>query len=180
MTGYNVDQMLEGEKGWLFYDAAWKCWREIYEHIIGCSVLDIGCGSGIALSLIGVFRPDLKLMGLEEVESPLHIARGLNVATGNIYELPFPDDAFDTVFTSHVLEHTVDPAWALRESVRVARHRIIHVVPDGDVQGKNFGTRHRHTFNRINYSKLLQKYNVVTYKSITDNHMNSLLAVIDK
>jgi len=35
--------------------------------------------------------------------------------------LPFGDGEFDFVFSSHVLEHTADPAKALREMMRVAR-----------------------------------------------------------
>jgi SAM-dependent methyltransferase len=35
--------------------------------------------------------------------------------------LPFPDHAFDIVISSECIEHTLDPAQALREILRVAR-----------------------------------------------------------
>jgi SAM-dependent methyltransferase len=40
---------------------------------------------------------------------------------GDGMALPLPDDAFDVVFSSNVLEHVVDPARFLDESVRVAK-----------------------------------------------------------
>ncbi len=40
---------------------------------------------------------------------------------GDGMALPLPDDAFDVVFSSNVLEHVVDPARFLDESIRVAK-----------------------------------------------------------
>jgi SAM-dependent methyltransferase len=52
------------------------------------------------------------------------------VAEGD--DLPFPDEAFDFVLASHVLEHLPDPIRALQEWRRVARRYVFVVVPHRD------------------------------------------------
>jgi SAM-dependent methyltransferase len=52
------------------------------------------------------------------------------VAEGD--DLPFPDDAFDFVLASHVLEHLPDPIRALEEWERVARRYVFVVLPHRD------------------------------------------------
>jgi SAM-dependent methyltransferase len=52
------------------------------------------------------------------------------VAEGD--DLPFPDDAFDFVLASHVLEHLPDPIRALQEWRRVARRYVFVVLPHRD------------------------------------------------
>ena len=182
-TDYTIEQFIENEKGWLFYDAALKGWKEMYGYLVGESVLDIGCATGISLSLIKTFNPLMEVTGLEGNDSSKEMwdARNLNVVSGDIYNLPFEDDTFDTVYTSHVIEHLEDPERAIEESIRVAKKRIIHIVPDGNVDDKNHGSPHLHYFNRINFKDLFQEKNLteVMYKSITDNHINSLIAVYD-
>lgn len=45
----------------------------------------------------------------------------------NIEDLPFPDQSFDFVYCTHVLEHTEDPERACRELMRVASRGFIEV-----------------------------------------------------
>jgi SAM-dependent methyltransferase len=52
------------------------------------------------------------------------------VAPGD--DVPFRDEAVDFVFASHVIEHFPDPIRALDEWCRVARHRVVLVVPHRD------------------------------------------------
>lgn len=52
------------------------------------------------------------------------------VAAGDA--LPFADDSVDFVLASHVLEHFPDPIRALEEWRRVARERIVLVIPHRD------------------------------------------------
>jgi SAM-dependent methyltransferase len=52
------------------------------------------------------------------------------VAEGD--DLPFPDEAFDFVLASHVLEHLPDPIRALQEWRRVARRYVFVVLPHRD------------------------------------------------
>ena len=52
------------------------------------------------------------------------------VAPGD--DLPFEDDSFDFVFSSHVIEHFPDPIKALYEWVRVARRYVVVIAPHRD------------------------------------------------
>jgi SAM-dependent methyltransferase len=59
-----------------------------------------------------------------------HVAKVDVVAPGD--NLPFEDNSYDFVFSSHVIEHFPDPIKALREWVRVARRYVLVVVPHRD------------------------------------------------
>jgi len=52
------------------------------------------------------------------------------VAPGD--DVPLRDEAVDFVFASHVIEHFPDPIRALEEWCRVARRRVVLVVPHRD------------------------------------------------
>lgn len=183
-THYNLTQLLDNERGWSFYETALKGWKELNDNIIGDSVLDVGSGSGISLALIKVFNPLIKLVGIEGDENSIELSRKRGIETGvmSIFDIDYPENSFDTVFTSHVLEHLEKPNLVIDECYRVAKKRMIHIVPDGDVNDKNFGTPHLHIFNRKNFKKLFLKYekSILRYYSIPDHHMNSLIIVIEK
>lgn len=51
---------------------------------------------------------------------------------GSVCDLPFPSDTFDLVITSEVIEHTLDPARAVREMARVLRPggQLVITVPN--------------------------------------------------
>lgn len=96
-------------------------------------VLEIGTGCGVNHIVwrkkYGVDGWGVEPEG-EGFESSAAIARALIEANGldtsRIKDapgekLPFPDAAFDIVYSSNVLEHTNDPAQVLREAVRVLK-----------------------------------------------------------
>ncbi len=66
----------------------------------------------------------------EERRLALHKAKVDVVAPGD--DLPFEDDSYDFVFSSHVVEHFPDPIKALYEWMRVARRYVVVVVPHRD------------------------------------------------
>ena len=66
----------------------------------------------------------------EERRMALRTARVDIVASGD--DLPFDDDSYDFVFSSHVVEHFPDPLKALYEWVRVARRYVVVIAPHRD------------------------------------------------
>jgi SAM-dependent methyltransferase len=183
-TEYKYSDVIENEKGWVFYDTNLRIWRKIFNSLYGNKILDIGCGGGVAIAMCKLFNPKLEVFGFEGSEELKDFwkSRNINVFTGDINKLPFKDNEFDTVFSSHVLEHLVDPNLAIKESIRVAKKRIIHIVPEGDVNLKNFGSPHLRIYNRINFLEHFQDLtiNVLTYESMQDSHMNSLFICVEK
>jgi ubiquinone/menaquinone biosynthesis C-methylase UbiE len=101
----------------------------------GQRVLDAGCGSGRHIaglhrfSGIGIVGVDLDVSDLEQARHRLELHDRLDeqavsywsLLAGDIQALPFPNDAFDLVICSEVMEHIPDHSRAARELVRVLK-----------------------------------------------------------
>jgi len=57
------------------------------------------------------------------------VGHGIEFVSGWVENLPFPDKSFDTVICTHVIEHILDYRDAIAELRRIARRRLIIVVP---------------------------------------------------
>lgn len=98
------------------------------------TVLDAGCGEGFVTDFIKRRDNDLRITGVDLSEEAIRYAREhfgeqARFRTGDIYDLPFPDDSFDTVLCSEVLEHLEAPGEAAAELRRVARNYVVITVP---------------------------------------------------
>jgi SAM-dependent methyltransferase len=101
--------------------------------LAGKKLLEIGAGYGVSLALmIAEFGVDA--VGIEPAsvgfDASFRGARAILAENGidpdRIIDasgeaLPFPDGAFDVVYSNNVLEHTTDPAKVLSEAVRVLK-----------------------------------------------------------
>jgi ubiquinone/menaquinone biosynthesis C-methylase UbiE len=100
----------------------------VLSAVRGRSVLDVACGLGYVCEALA---PDHDVVGCDVAVSAGR--RGTHTTVhwcgGNVEELPFRDDAFDTVVSTHTLEHVQHLVTALEELRRVARRRIVVVVP---------------------------------------------------
>lgn len=98
-----------------------------FSAIGGKDVLEVGCGSGIAVQLFAeaganVTAVDLTPWAVETTRSRLQ-AFGLEgmVLEADAESLPFADESFDLVFSWGVIHHTSDMSKALAELIRVCR-----------------------------------------------------------
>ncbi len=96
-------------------------------------LLDVGCGNGGFLSLMGDLGWDVE--GIEPDAEAARIARerhGLSVVVGTLEEAAFAADSVDVVTMHHVLEHVHDPIALLKKCRRVLRvgGRLVVITPN--------------------------------------------------
>jgi len=101
--------------------------EKIIKNIKGNKILEVGCGGGYLANLLSkdfsVTAVDILLQeGIREK------IKNVNFQEINIERLPFADNDFDTVISTHTLEHVRNLNKAVSELRRVAKTMII-VVP---------------------------------------------------
>lgn len=105
------------------------CVDRILAECVGANVLDAGCGRGRLAELIALADPGVTVVGADMVP-PVDVAQpNLSFVQGWLGRLPFTDESFDTVVCTHTLEHVLDLDGALADLRRIARRRLILVVP---------------------------------------------------
>lgn len=96
------------------------------------SVLDVGPGDGLFLSLVRDIRDD-HIEGADISEESVRRCEQKGIKAKIIQtaeRLPYPDEAFESVVLLDVLEHTYEPVPILKEALRVASHSVIVGVPN--------------------------------------------------
>jgi ubiquinone/menaquinone biosynthesis C-methylase UbiE len=91
-------------------------------------VLDAGCGTGLTALRLAEEQPGCKVHGLDLSPMMIEVARNdaaerglhVEVCTGSITALPYPDAAFDVVLTN-IMFHHLDLAEKRRAVAEVAR-----------------------------------------------------------
>src|SRR5678816_1072515 len=100
----------------------------------GTRLLEIGCGVGAVLAVLGQEFPGIQLVGVDIEPKQLDFARGhleragveATLVEADAFALPFSAESFDHVWTMWFLEHVPDPPAVLREARRV-------LVPGGGI-----------------------------------------------
>ncbi len=105
-----------------------ECIAEILKSIKGKTVLEAGCGNGFLAQKLSehykVTATDIIIdKGLKKKYSAITFKQA------NIEKLPFKDKSFDTVVTTHTLEHVQNIFQSISELRRVTKKRLIIVVP---------------------------------------------------
>jgi SAM-dependent methyltransferase len=93
----------------------------------GTRLLEVGCGVGAVLAVLGQEFPGVSLTGVDIEPKQLAYARGhleragveATLLQADALELPFEDESFDHVWMMWFLEHVADPPAVLREARRV-------------------------------------------------------------
>lgn len=108
-------------------------------------ILDVGCGTGLFLSLAAA--QGMPTRGIELSEDAVDYARqrhGLNVHHGTLETAELEDAAFDIITMWHVLEHVPDPLDALRRCERALAPEgllLIGVPNIESLEARLFGKR---------------------------------------
>ncbi len=111
-------------------DNSKACIERMIADLVGDSVCDVGCGTGVLLSKFHEAKPDLKrLTGVDFVVEDAASIPGVEYVAAKIEELPFKDGEFDTVVCTHVIEHVLEYRQSIAELRRIAKKRLIIIVP---------------------------------------------------
>ena len=111
-------------------DNSKDCIAEILKDVVGTSVCDVGCGTGIVLKHIKNARPEIsRFMGVDFAIDDANALDGIEYEASKIEDLPFKDGEFDTVICTHVIEHILDYRQAISELRRITKKRLIIIVP---------------------------------------------------
>lgn len=100
-------------------------------YAVGPRVLDVGCSHGAYVDHLT--RLGFDAIGVDFVPAFLREAgeqrRDGALVLADAHRMPFAANSFDTVLLFDVLEHMPDEEAVLREVARVARRRIVLIVP---------------------------------------------------
>ncbi len=105
-----------------------RCVDAILAAVEGDSIVDVGCGRGY---LAGRLRARGEVHACDIVLDSGAMARYPDVkfTEGSLDRLPYDDASFDTVVCTHTLEHVQNLGRAIAELRRIARKRLLIVVP---------------------------------------------------
>lgn len=98
-------------------------------------ILELGCGSGVALDLLAQ-NGCTHLVGLDWLNTSVRLAaeraKTASLICGDATQLPFEDDSFDKIFAQHLIEHFADPVAVFREWQRLLKPggRLVAITPN--------------------------------------------------
>ena len=139
----------------LLIENFYKSLVSLAKSVSPVTVLDAGCGEGFSLVSLRRSKIGKIYEGVDYSHDAIRLGKKLypklNIKLGNVYELPYKDNAFDLVICTEVLEHLEKPHKALSEIKRVAKKHIILSVPNEPffmlanlLRGKYLGTFGNH------------------------------------
>ncbi|HET6424872.1 MAG TPA: methyltransferase domain-containing protein [Planctomycetaceae bacterium] len=100
-------------------------------------VLDLACGRGKSSFILHCMHPGATVLGMDLLPGNINVAEtlfdqlpGLSYTTGDVCNMPFPDQSFDRILCLEAAFHFPDRAKFLREAFRVLRPGGRAVVVD--------------------------------------------------
>lgn len=116
----------------------WKKWlRSVSPYVQGKKILEVSFGPGY---LLGELPEDLEIHGLDFNERMVNRARvklaktgkDVKLLQGNVDNMPYPDDSFDTIINTMAFSGYPDGKKALEEMLRVLKPDGILLILDYD------------------------------------------------
>jgi ubiquinone/menaquinone biosynthesis C-methylase UbiE len=104
------------------------CLKAVQVAVKGERILEVGCGRG---HLLKKLAQNFEVTGIDFILAP-EIKRSnekITLIRADIEKLPFSADSFDTVICTHTLEHVINLPAVMTQLRKIARQRLIVVVP---------------------------------------------------
>lgn len=147
------------------------------------TLLDVGCGTG---RLMAELSDCATCIGVDSSSRAVELAEAKNLAAnlGTATQLPFPNQAFDFVVISDVLEHIEDDTSAINEVFRVLKSTG-HVIITVPAHPRLYGTHdralaHIRRYDKLELKKLINQAGFEIKKLTPTNSLLLLPAVIQK
>lgn len=89
-------------------------------------VLDAGCGDGVLIDFLSKTK-NYNVYGIDNSDEAISFAKkrlnrnNVELVVGDVYKLPYPDDFFDIICSTEVIEHLNYPEKFLEELSRVSK-----------------------------------------------------------
>jgi 2-polyprenyl-3-methyl-5-hydroxy-6-metoxy-1,4-benzoquinol methylase len=149
-------------------------------------LLEIGCGNGEMLKLMQDLGWQVEGIDFDIKAVQLAKAKGLNVHLGTFADQKFPDNIFNAIVMSHLIEHVSNPYELLQECHRVLKTGgyLVVITPNSSSWGHHlYGSdwrgleppRHLYLFNPQSLGCLIEKSGFQTFEvSTTIRDANNL------
>lgn len=143
--------------------------NEILKSIYGNKILEVGPGTGHLTVLMAKKGYDVTAADCSKVALKKCLDRAkshrVNIKTKQAFleKLPFKTKNFDTVICAHTLEHVKDLESSIKELKRVAKKRVIVIVPEQEYEEY---TTDLHTFFFPNKQSLIKAMGMKKYTCI--------------
>ena len=107
----------------------------------GDKLLEIGCGAGAVLGILGTAFPGIKIAGIDLETKQINYARqhlarlnltDADLRVGDANNLPWNDNTFDCIYAIWFLEHLTNPLPVLKEARRVLRTKGTITITETD------------------------------------------------
>jgi SAM-dependent methyltransferase len=171
---YKVKDVILSLRKTIFLNPIWLLERtfniKITELILACNIkyseqwLDVGCGTRPYEYLF----PEGVYVGVDVEES----GRGTELKSPDYFydgkTLPFPDDCFDGVISTEVLEHVPDPQLYLHEAARVLKPGGSLILSVPFVFGEHESPFDFFRFSQFGLTKLLTKSGFIINRVVKD------------
>ncbi len=128
-------------------------------------ILELGCGSGVILNLLGETKT-ARLVGLDWLITSMELTSrrvqpSADLVRGDATCLPFPNNSFDKLYAQHLIEHFEDTIAILSEWRRVLRRggKMVIVTPNRFFPHQEWfdDPTHRHIFTIKELSECARK-----------------------
>jgi len=107
-------------------------------------LLEIGFGNGEVLDRLQSYGWEVEGVEADPIAVENARDRGLNVRIGDLIDQNYPDESFDAIVSSHVIEHVPDPLKFLIECYRILRPegRLVFYTPNTNSWGHRLYKEH--------------------------------------